>query len=253
MSSTDKKTVDIVIPTYNEEEQIEWSVNKLRDYCLQNLNNYKWKIIVADNASTDSTLDIAKNLAQAFKELDCIFIPKKGKGRAIMKAWGKGNSEICAFLDTDHSTDLKHLPRILDKISEDGFDIAVGSRNLPESVINSGLKRTIISKTYVILLKLLLKISLSDAQCGFKAASRKVIDEVFPLIKEDKWDRSKMSSAFFFDTEFLVIAAKLGKKIYEEAVEWKEDKGSTVRMVPDSMEQLKGLIRLRMKKPWEKV
>ena len=245
-----KKTVDLVIPMYNEEEQIEWSITTLRKFARENLQNYDWKIIVADNASKDRTLEIAKALAEKYPEVGFHHMDIKGRGKSLVKVWGDSKSDICAYMDTDHSTDLKHLPVIINKIANEGYDIAIGSRNLPNSDVERSLKRTIISKGYITIIKLFMGIHFSDAQCGFKAASRQSIDKIFPLLEPDKWDGGKIGSAWFFDTEFLVIADKAGFKIYEEPVKWTEDPGTTVHIMRDAIEDLRGLWRLKWSRPW---
>lgn len=255
LSSTSKLRVDLVIPMYNEEEQIEWSVTTLRDFALQNLMEYNWRIVVADNASKDKTLEIAKKLSDQYQEVTYHHMEIKGRGKSLVEVWGKSDADICAYMDTDHSTDLKHLPVIIGKIAHEGYDIAIGSRNLPGSVVNRGFKRTFISKSYITIIKMIMLfgVHFSDAQCGFKAASRKAINEIFPLLEPDKWDGGKIGSAWFFDTEFLVIADKAGYKIYEEPVKWTEDPGTTVHIVRDAVEDIRGLLRLQWKRPWRKI
>jgi hypothetical protein len=82
----------------------------------------------------------------------------------------------------------------------------------------------------------------SDAQCGFKAIKQDVFIRLLPLIKNNEW---------FFDSELLIIAEKMGYRIHEIPVEWNEDMGSTVKIIPTALEDLKGLLRLWKEKPWE--
>ncbi len=82
----------------------------------------------------------------------------------------------------------------------------------------------------------------SDAQCGFKAVKQDVFMKLLPLIKNNEW---------FFDSELLIIAEKMDYRIHEIPVEWNEDMGSTVKIIPTAMEDLKGLWRLLKTKPWK--
>ena len=75
-----------------------------------------------------------------------------------------------------------------------------------------------------------------DAQCGFKAVSRRAADDVVPLVVDNGW---------FFDTEMLLIAAKNGYRVREIPVKWTDDPDSRVRIVSTAWEDIKGLLRLR--------
>ena len=91
-------TVLIVIPVYNEESLIYGSINKLRDFCEKNLQNYDWKIIIDDNNSTDRTAEIAKNLEnESNGKIIYKFIPQKAKVWLSEKA-GKVLTPIFIFL-----------------------------------------------------------------------------------------------------------------------------------------------------------
>lgn len=245
-----KTTIDIILPAYNEEEAVEKSVNQLRDFCLKNMNRYEWKIIVADNNSKDRTLEIAKELSQKYKGVTYDHLDKKGRGRSLMKVWSNSNSDICCYMDMDLSTDISHLPDLISAIVDDGYDIAIGSRNLKKSqVIGRTFKRTVISKSYILILKILTGVNISDAQCGFKALNRKVVNTIFPLMNPDNW----RGSAWFMDTEMLVIAKKAGYRVCEIPVKWVDDAGSTVHIVQDALEDLRGIWRLQTTRPWRKI
>lgn len=248
-----KNAVDLVIPMYNEEKQVEWSATTLHDFASTHLNEYEWRIIIADNASTDNTLELAKQLSKKYPRISYHHMTRKGRGHSLIEVWGGSNSEILVYMDTDLATDLKHLPVIIEKIDKEQYDLAVGSRNLPHSKVNRGLKRTIISKGYIALIKLFMGVSFSDAQCGFKAISQQAKKRLFPLLEPEKWDNGNVGSAWFFDTELLVIADKAGFKIYDEAVAWTDDPDSTVHIFKDALEDIRGLWRLHKTKPWRKL
>ena len=81
-------------------------------------------------------------------------------------------------------------------------------------------------------------VSFRDAQCGFKVVSKKVVEEVVPLVKNDNW---------FFDTELLILAEKNGYCILEIPVRWVDDPLSKVNIIKTALEDIKGLIRLRFR------
>lgn len=240
---TRKPSVDITIPVYNEEKELEKSVVTLRKYFSHNLNDFEWKIIVADNASRDQTLTIAKRLAKLYTNVDYVSLPQKGRGRAVKYVWKKSTADIVAYMDVDLSTDLKHFPPLVESLLR-GYDIAIGSRNSRGSrVYGRKLMRTLTSKSYMVLIKLFFWVSFSDAQCGFKAARREVIQALIPLVQDNEW---------FFDTELLILAEKMGYRIYEEPVTWIDNPGSTVRVLKTAQGDLQGLWRLFVSRPWKK-
>ena len=239
-----KTTVKIVLPVYNEEKELEENLLKLRGFVFKNLLDYEVKIIIADNASTDQTPAIAKKIADQYRDVSFSRLEKKGRGRAIKKTWETGDADVYVYMDLDLSTDLKHLPNLINSLSK-GYDLAIGSRLLSNSIIiGRTIKREILSRTYNFLIKILFQTKFSDAQCGFKAISQKTARELLPKVKDNEW---------FFDSELLIIAEKSGLKIYEEPVVWVDNPGSTVRVLKTVTGDLKGLLRLFTTRPWNKL
>lgn len=225
--------VCVTLPVYNEEEQLASSVEKVLKVCRENYKDFE--ILIADNASTDRTLDIAKELSKKYEEVKYIHLPQKGRGRALKAAWQSTDADIMCYMDIDLSTDLKHLKELTRAI-EEGYDVAFGSRHRKESELKRCLKREILSRGYVFLVKLFLKTKYSDYQCGFKAVNKKIVRELLPKIKDNEW---------FFDTELIVKADKYGYRLKEIPVKWIEDKGSTVNIKKTVINYIKNIFRLR--------
>ncbi len=237
-----KPTLDVVIPVYNEELELEERVNTLVGYLMTNLPDFSWKVTIADNASTDKTPDIGKKLQKKYPEVSYFRLEQKGRGRAVKTVWTASKADIVAYMDVDLSSDLKHFPSLVRSLLR-GYDIAIGTRNLSNShVYGRNLLRTITSKGYIALIKLFFQVRFSDAQCGFKAVTRKVVTNLIPHIEDNAW---------FFDSELLIVGEKLGYRIYEEAVTWIDNPGSTVRVYKTAMGDLEGLRRLFITKPWQ--
>jgi glycosyltransferase involved in cell wall biosynthesis len=238
-----KTSLNVVIPVYNEESELEASIKTLTDYLGHNLSDFDWTVTIADNASTDSTWKIAKNLEKSVKGVNAVHLDLKGRGRAVKKIWMESRADIVAYMDVDLSTDLKHFPPLVRSLQR-GYDLAIGSRNVRGSrVFKRELIRTITSKGYIMLIKCIFWVHFSDAQCGFKAVSRNVVKEVIPYVEDNEW---------FFDTELLLLAEKMGYRIYEESVTWIDNPGSTVRVMKTAQGDLKGLWRLFLTRPWRK-
>ena len=227
-------TVDIVIPVYNEEQALPRNVVILADFLKENLRN-PWQIIIADNASTDSTKSVSDMLCEKYSGINYLHIPQKGRGRALKAAWLDSTADIVSYMDVDLSTDLAHFPQLIDSLNE-GFHVAIGSRLSKGSRVKRSLRREVVSRGYNLLIKSMFFTPFQDAQCGFKALTRQAAQAIVPHIKNDNW---------FFDTELLIIAAKRGYKIKQFPVKWDDDPTSTVNVARTASEDIKGLLRLR--------
>jgi glycosyltransferase involved in cell wall biosynthesis len=228
-------TVDVVIPVLNEAHVLEKSVVSVRSYLEANMP-YRWRIVVANNGSVDGTGDVADRLAARHSDVFHLALNERGRGRALRLAWTASSADVCCYTDVDLSTDLVHLRPLVDAILVDGYDVSTGSRLLPESRTKRGFKRDVISRLYNVFIKLVLGTRFSDAQCGFKAVSRRVIREVLPQVKDQGW---------FLDTELLVLAEKQGYRIKDIPVKWIDDDDSRVKIIRTAWEDVKGVFRVR--------
>ncbi len=227
--------VDIVIPVLNEEKGLPQSMMILSQFLHDNLSRNPWRIVIADNGSTDNTRSVSEMLAQKYPGISYVYIPQRGRGRALRTAWLESDADIVSYMDVDLSTNLNSFPRLIQAV-EEGYDIAIGSRLSARAKVRRSLKREVISRSYNMMIKSLFFVSFSDAQCGFKAVSRNAAQALVPLVENNNW---------FFDTELLIIAAKRGFRIREIPVDWVEDPDSRVKVLRTAWEDFKGLIRLR--------
>jgi len=228
-------SVDVVIPVLNEAHVLKRSVQTLLAFLHDRLR-YRWHVVIVDNGSTDGTDQVAKQLAAAHREVRFIHLPQPGRGRALRQAWLQSQADVVCYMDVDLSTGLDHIPELLGAIAHEGYDVATGSRLRRESRTRRSLKREIISQIYNLLVKVVLATHFSDAQCGFKAVSRRAVDALVPQIEDQSW---------FFDTELLVLAEKQGYGIKDIPVVWVDDDDSRVKIMKTSWEDIKGIVRLR--------
>ena len=230
----------ISLPAYNEEFLIYDSSVKLRNFCEKNLWNYDWKIIIADNNSTDRTSELAKKLEkESDGKIIYKFIPQKGKGLAIRESWKSFDADFYIFMDADMATDLSALP-VLIKELENGDDLVIGSRFIKGSSTKRTLARKTTSKVFSILTRLIFGLKIKDYPCGFKGADKNVINKILPLVE---------NNAFFFDTELVIRSAMGGMKIKEIPVIWQDrDKTaskSRVDVLKVTKEYLRELLKLK--------
>jgi glycosyltransferase involved in cell wall biosynthesis len=236
-------SVDVVIPVYNEEHVLAESVATLRQFLSEGFP-HQWRILVADNASTDGTLAVAQRLAEEHPDVASLHIPQKGRGRALKASWLGTAADIVSYMDVDLSTELESFPPLIEAIASEGYDVATGSRLSKTSDTQRSLKREAISRSYNLMIKALFFTRFSDAQCGFKALSRRAVQELVPLIENNEW---------FFDTELLILAEKAGYRVKDIPVRWLEDPDTRVNIRKTVWEDIRGLARLRLRRPWRAV
>ena len=227
--------VEIVIPVYNEQLALESGVRSLHAHLIKTFD-FSFRITIADNASTDATLDVARALAQELDAVEVLYLDRKGRGHALRCAWSRSDATVLAYMDVDLSTDLAALDELLTPLLEGRGDLAIGSRLAPGAEVTRGLRRELISRGYNLLLHALLGVTFSDAQCGFKAGRREVLQALLADVQDDAW---------FFDTELLYLAQQRKLSIREVPVRWVEDLDSRVEILATARDDLHGVIRLR--------
>ena len=229
--------LEILLPVYNESNVLEQNVEKLVRY-FDGQARWEYKLTIIDNGSTDNSLAVAEGLRERFAGLvHVIRLDVKGRGRALRYGLLQSTAPVVGYMDIDLSSDLNAFGDLYAAIAE-GHDIAIGSRLAKGSCAARSSFRNVLSCGYNALVKKVLKLDVSDAQCGFKLFCRGPVLGILPFVKSDHW---------CFDTELLFFAFKKGLKVKEIPLSWKErDKGkSKVRIVPYVVEGLGTLARLK--------
>ncbi|WP_329044187.1 bifunctional glycosyltransferase family 2/GtrA family protein [Amycolatopsis sp. NBC_01488] len=226
--------LDVVIPVYNEETDLEPCIRRLHAHLADHVS-YPYRITIADNASTDATLRVAERLAREFPEVAVHHLDEKGRGRALNAVWRASDAAVLAYMDVDLSTDLAALGPLVAPLLSGHSDLAIGSRLARGARVVRGPKREFISRAYNLILKSTLAAKFSDAQCGFKAIRADVARELLPHVEDTGW---------FFDTELLVLAQRAGLRIHEVPVDWVDDPNSSVNIVKTATADLKGIVRV---------
>jgi putative flippase GtrA len=226
--------VEIVLPVYNEQVDLEPSVRRLTTYLGAHFP-FTYRVTIADNASTDGTWGIARHLADELPEVRAVRLPEKGRGRALHTVWQASPSEVVAYMDIDLSTDLAALLPLVAPLLSGHSDVAIGSRLARTSRVVRGARREVLSRGYNLLLRTTLRARFSDAQCGFKAIRSECAQRLLPLVQDTGW---------FFDTELLVLAERSGCRIHEVPVDWVDDPDSRVHLTRTVLEDLRGVGRM---------
>ena len=230
-------SLDVVLPVLNEEKALSATVGTLCDLLSRCLSEYDWRVVIADNGSTDDTQAIGTQLADELPGVGYTRLEERGRGVALRTAWLASSADIVAFMDVDLSADLGAFPQLVAAVEGEEYEIAIGSRFKKGSKVSgrSG-NRELLARSYSLLFRVLFFAGFHDAQCGFKALSRRAADELLPLVRSSGW---------FFDTELLLLAEKNGYRIKELPVIWTDDPDSRVGVLSTGAELMRGLLRLR--------
>ena len=226
--------VDLVVPVFNEAAVVERSVRRLHDFLSREFP-FSWRIVIADNASTDATAAVASRLAGELPGVTLLRVACQGRGHALRAAWSASRARVVAYTDVDLSTDLRALLPLVAPLLSGHSDVAIGTRLARGARVVRGPRRELISRAYNAILRAMLRARFSDAQCGFKAVRRAALPGLLDAIRDNGW---------FFDTELLILAQRGGRRIHEVPVDWIDDPSSSVRLVRTAVDDLRGVGRL---------
>lgn len=229
--------LNVTIPVFNEERRLENGIRRLAPFLAESLPG-DYELVIADNASSDRTPEIALDLATDFPRVRVVRMEAKGRGGALRKVWSECEADVCSYMDVDLSSDLSGFQELVRVVASGESDLAVGSRLLQKGWTKRSWQREILSRGYNWLLRAVFDVRFSDAQCGFKAVSRRAAQTLLPFVENNNW---------FFDTEMLVLAEKAGFRIHDQPVRWREDRDSTVKVCRTIVEDMRGIALLRLR------
>ena len=205
------RSVLVTVPVYNEERFI-WTTTRNLAARFQSAG-LKFKIAIAEDGSTDSTPKILRRLQIEYPDLLVQSSPiKLGRGLALRRLWSATCADVYLFVDADLPTSLDAVLRVLQEI-ENGADVAIGSRYCQGAVVTRPPLRSIISRTYNQLVRMMFQDGIRDHQCGLKAFTCDALQMIIQASRENTWA---------WDTEALVLATVFGLKIVEVPVKWTE-------------------------------
>jgi glycosyltransferase AglD len=211
-------SVSAVIPVFNDQAALSLAIPAALD--ILEKNTPWFELIIAEDASTDGSFELAKRWAIHDSRVKVLHRDKRlGRGSALTKAWKESAGDIFCYFDVDQATDMKDLPTLL-QVVEDGYDGATGSRLIPESYVVRDQDREMKSRVYNNLVRIILGSNIHDHQCGFKAFRRETMASLLPFIFDTHW---------FWDTELLILCQKRGYVLAELPVRWIQGQSTTVK------------------------
>jgi hypothetical protein len=228
----------VTLPCYNDTPFLPRAVKLLEQATHSEEDHFI--LVIAEDGSNSS--DVVGRLMSEYENILYFHNSERlGRGKAIMDAWRRVSADIYLFMDADMSTDLSQMnaySNLLQKIRQEHFDLVTGSRYHPDSKAYRPIIRWIASIGYNKIVRLLFRSQLSDHQCGFKAFSARLIRALSDVVKSDSW---------FWDTEIIIIAQKMGFSIAEIPVFWVEMRGPKTpirRLLDDVWLHGTGILRL---------
>ena len=220
--------LSVIIPAYNEEKRLTGTLIDIDKYLRKQTYNYE--IIVANDGSKDKTAQVVRRLQSKISNLKLIDNKKNhGKGFVVRQGLMEAEGKYRLFTDADNSTSIVEVEKMW-ICFEKGHDIVIGSRDMKGAVLavpQAWYRRTI-GNIFNLFVQFIVGLwGIWDTQCGFKCFSAEAVKDILPRCKIDRWA---------FDPEILVIGKKLGYKIKEVPVVWRND--------PESKVKLKGMIKM---------
>jgi glycosyltransferase involved in cell wall biosynthesis len=210
--------VSVVIPVYNDREALTEAIPRSLETLEEISGNFE--LIVAEDGSTDGSAGLVRSYAARDPRVRLLHSDERlGRGKALTRAFMEAAGPIVCYYDVDLATDMQHLASLVGAI-RNGYDIATGSRLMPESRIERTGGREIASRGYNFMVRTILSSRLRDHQCGFKAFNRERLLALLPAVKDTHW---------FWDTEVLVRAQHAGYRICEFPVVWNQGRKTTVQ------------------------
>jgi glycosyltransferase involved in cell wall biosynthesis len=227
--------VEVVVPVRDEERALASNIEHLVRY-LREQFPFRWRVLIADNASSDATPRIAAELAAREPEVRVLRLERPGRGLALKTAWLASEADVVSYMDVDLSTNLASFLPLVAPLVSGHSELAIGTRLAHNAHVRRQLRREILSRGYNRIVRSAFRVGFSDAQCGFKALRGDVARRLLPHVEDESW---------FFDTELLLLAERNGLRIHEVPVDWIEDLDSRVELLPTIAGDLRGLWRVR--------
>ncbi len=213
--------LSVVIPAYNEERRVPKTLEEIDKYLSK--QNYNYEIIVVNDGSKDKTAEVVKEKVFVMRNLKLIDNKEnRGKGYVVRQGLLEAKGEYRVFTDADNSTSIDQVEKMRSCFKE-GYDIVIGSRDIEGAILDppQPLSRRLLGEVFGFLTNLIVGTwGIKDSQCGFKGFTKKAVESIFPRCKIHR---------FAFDPEILIIGKKLGYKIKEIPVYWKNDPESKVK------------------------
>ncbi len=237
--------LSIVIPAFDEARRLPRTLDAIRAFAATQPQAVE--LIIVDDGSRDDTPGVVRRWAGLAAPREEIQLDRlhlrllrnevnRGKGFSVRRGMLASAGDPILMYDADGSAPLTELVRLLDALAN-GADIAIGSRDLPGARLDppQPWRRRILAALFRTVRRRMLLPELRDTQCGFKLYHRPAAEAVLAHSLENGW---------FFDCETLALARRLGFRIAEVPIHWRDDRASRVRPLREALRAPAALWRI---------
>lgn len=236
MLSTEPR-ITLILPAYNEVQQIGRTLDEVEAYFRR--RSFAYEVIVAADGD-DGTREVAERRSETDPRVRVLgSVGRRGKGAALREAVALARGEIVGFMDADNKSSIDEYDK-MEPWPNCDYDIVIGSRGLPESQIGrpQPFYRQVGSRAFGVLMHAVVGLpTIVDTQCGFKFFPRSVAQDLFA--------RSTING-YMIDVEILAWAQKLGYRVAEVPIHWRDDGDSRLDLWRDSPRIVHDLLRIRL-------
>jgi dolichyl-phosphate beta-glucosyltransferase len=236
----------VLIPNYNESGNVERGViDEILAYLKK--QTYSWEILISDDGSTDNSLDLLAKYVKVEPRIHILKNEHAGKPYALRSGIAKAEGEYVILTDMDLSTPITELGKLL-PWTESGYKVVIGSRGAKRS--DTGFIRQVASIVFLTVRRLILLPEIKDTQCGFKLLQTDLARKIFSRMRIfGRVNNAIGWKVTAYDVEVLHIAKKMGEKIKEVRVIWKNEdtsSGKSRNFIKESVEMLFEIMRVRI-------
>ncbi len=227
----------IIVPAFNEAARLPAGMRRFDTAVAEGaVDLEETEVVLIDDGSTDETAVVGRRLLASLPHHRVISLAANGgKGAAVRTGVALARGPYVAYMDADMAIDPRAVPSLLDALGYS--EAAIGSRALAHSMVDGTYAmRAVMGRLFNRLVTTGSGLDLQDTQCGFKAFRTPAARLLFHLVGIDR---------FAFDVEVLARARRLGLRITEIPVHWKNVPGSTVHPLHDSVTMLADVYRSR--------
>ncbi len=238
--------VTVLIPNYNEIENVKRGV-LLSVVTYLKKQNYTWELVISDDGSTDTSVLVIKEFVAQHPHIRIIFNQHAGKPYALRSGVSEAKGQYVLLTDMDQSTPISELTKLL-PWTEKGFEVVIGSRGARRT--DSTPLRQLASIIFLLVRRMILLPEIKDTQCGFKLIETKLARKIFSRMRLFGRINNVVGwKVTAYDVELLHLAKKIGAKIKEVKVSWKNEDttlGKSRNFIKESIEMLLEIMRVRI-------
>ncbi len=226
--------ISLILPAYNEARAIAATIGEAVRYFES--RGLRYEIIVAADGA-DGTREIVRGMARSNPALSALGSEaRRGKGLGIRNAVAQAAGRIIGYADADNKVPIEEFDRFR-PVLDAGIEVAIGTRRGGAEIERAQpLYRRMGSRGFLYFMQTVVGLpGINDTQCGFKFFQGECARELFRRQKVD---------AYMFDVEILAIARRLGYRIQQVPVRWRDDADSRLNLVSGNLKNVRDILKI---------